>query len=266
MPYSDKDIEDILSQIYSGEVTERELPEQLYYAIADYLKKGLYKGFGGNLDKFADTPDFELLTELRENIYMFAAAKTAAQVKEISSQLVDGDHVRTLSEFQQIGRETLELWNDDWGRSEYITAVSSASMANKWADIERNKDVLPNLSYSTSGGDVCEICEPLDGITAPVDDPMWDDLLPPNHFNCMCVVTQEDADATLTPDDEKDGITNDSEDLMADTFKMNSGKDHVIFNEDHPYFDIAPKDKEYAQENFGLPIPSYQSELKTEMA
>lgn len=261
MPYSDEQIKALLDGIYEGSVTDDNLPEELYFAIADYLKEGVYKGFGGDLSDFKGKPDFELLTELRENIYMFSSAKTFQQVKDISSQLVDGDRIRTQSEFQKIGRETFETWNDDWGRSEYVTAISSASMASKWQDIERNKDILPNLSYSTSGGDVCDICAPLDGLTAPVDDPVWDDILSPNHFNCMCIITQEDADAELTPEDDKGELHENATDLMEPCFIMNSGKDKVIFDSDHSYFDIAKKDKSFAEENFGLPIPSVEQEI-----
>jgi hypothetical protein len=44
-------------------------------------------------------------------------------------------------------------------------------------------------------------------------------------------------------------------------FMMNSGKDGYIFKEKgegkHPYFDVAPGDKELAKRNFNLPIISH---------
>lgn len=252
--YSDEYIKQLLRSIYDGTYTAYDLPENLYLAIADYLKSALYEGFGGDLAHFEGTTDFALLEELRSSIYMFSAAKTFQQVKELSSQLVDGDRVRTLSEFNEIGRQTFALWNDDWGASEYKTAVASASMASKWNDIERSKDTLPNLAYSTIG-DACDICAPLDGLTLPVDAPEWDSILPPNHFNCMCIVTQEEADAIITPADEKDGVYNEVTDKMSDVFMMNSGKDKVIFSDEHPYFQVERKDKEFASNNFNLPIP-----------
>ena len=259
--FSDEYIAELLRQIYAGEITAYDLPESLYHGIADNLKTALYEGFGGNLSKFADTPDFELLTELRENIYMFSAAKTFQEVREISSLLTDGDRVRTRSEFNKIGAETFDKWNNDWGKSEYNTAIAQGSMANKWADIQRNKDVLPNLSYSTSGGDVCDICAPLDGLTLPVDAPEWDTIYPPNHFNCACLVTQEDEDAKITPDDDKDETMEKVTEEMSPVFMMNSGKDRVIFNDDHPYFDVARKDVPYAERNFDLPIPPVKEEM-----
>ena len=38
-------------------------------------------------------------------------------------------------------------------------------------------------------------------------------------------------------------------------FKMNPGKERVVFDKDHPYFDVAKKDVAFAKTNFGLPIP-----------
>jgi hypothetical protein len=254
-PFSDAQIEALLDGIYSGSITQYELPENLYFAIANYLKNGIYKGFGGNLKDFEGTPDFKLLTELRENIYMFSAAKTYQQVREISSLLTDGDRVRTESEFNKLGRATYDTWNNDWGKSEYRTAQASAELASKWADIEANKDILPILSYSTIG-DACGICKPLDGLTLPVDDKRWNTITPPNHFNCFCLLTQHEEDEKdITPTKQAAEVFETADSNMSDVFKMNSGKDGYIFSPEHPYFDVEPKDKKYAANNFDLPIP-----------
>ena len=41
MKYSEKQIEKLLKDIYSGEITEYALPDDLYFAISDYLKKAV---------------------------------------------------------------------------------------------------------------------------------------------------------------------------------------------------------------------------------
>ena len=43
MKFSKKEIESLIDGIYAGEITEYELPTNLYFAIADYLKSNLYK-------------------------------------------------------------------------------------------------------------------------------------------------------------------------------------------------------------------------------
>jgi len=254
MEYSDKQIKDLLDSIYEGEITEYDLPEDLYFAIADYLKKGLYKGFGGTLADF-EGKDLELLQELRNNIYMFSAAKTFKEVQDIASLLTnENGERRTSKEFNQIGSQTYDNWINNWGKTEYNTAVAQATMAGKWNEIQKNKDLLPYLTYSTIG-DACDICAPLDGMTAKVDDPIWDSVMPVIHFNCECIVSQEEDTATPTPDDEKEATVDEVTGNMDDVFKMNPGKDGYIFKDDHPYFEVDKGDEKFAKENYNLPIP-----------
>lgn len=254
MRYSSKQIKDFLDGIFEGDITSRELPEDLYMAISGYLKAGLYEGFGGNLTKFAGK-DLELLQELRENIYMFSAAKTFQEVKQISSFLVDeSGNRRSFSDFNKLGEKEYDKWNKTYAQSEYNTAIAQATMASKWNGIQANKDLLPYLTYSTIG-DACDICAPLDGMTAKVDDPIWSSVYPANHFNCMCIVTQEEDTVTPTPDDEKEAIVGAVTGEMDDMFLMNAGQDKYVFSPEHPYFQVEKKDMAFAKENYNLPIP-----------
>jgi SPP1 gp7 family putative phage head morphogenesis protein len=258
--YSEEQIQTLLYRIFSGDVTPYDLPASLYYAIADYLKRGLYKGYGGSLNDFdPSTADYALLDELRDNIYMFSAAKTFQQVRDMTDALVDeNDEIRSFSEFKDIAGDIFDQYNENWLEAEYDTAIGQAQNAVRWQEIEKNKDVLPILRYSAVGDDnTCEICAPLDGVTLPVDDDFWNEFMPSNHFRCRCGVEQLDdsAEEEVTGDDEAEELGDKVRQEMAPEFLMNPGKDHVIFNDEHPYFDIAPKDKGFAEENFGLPIP-----------
>lgn len=255
--YSDEYIKKLIADIYAGTVSEHDLPESLYHAIADYLKSGVYKGFGATIESVA-VGDAELLADLRENIYMFSAAKTYQQVKEMTEATIDNDgNVRNFNDFKKDADQIFDTYNKDYLKTEYDTAIGQSQMAVKWSDIEQQKDVLPYLAYSTIG-DACDICAPLDGLTAPVDDPIWDDIMPLNHFNCECIVEQmddEEGKASETPDDEKEEKYSKATDNMDDTFKMNPGKDGYVFSPDHPYFTVPKEDKEFARNNFDLPIP-----------
>jgi len=251
MKYTNKQIKNLLNGIEEGRINEYNLPEDLYFAIVDYLKKGVFEGFGSTLNNVLDQ-DKELLTELVENIHMFSGAKTYQQVKEINSLLVDEDgNIRSSSEFNKLGREQFDLWNDTWGETEYNTAIGQSQMASKWADIERNKDVLPNLEYSAvMDENTSDICEPLNGIIAPVDDPIWDTVSPLNHFNCRCTLLQVETDTTENYEDNAEQVEGD----MQDIFKHNAGKTGEIFTKQHPYFDVPAEDRAYAKRNFDLPI------------
>jgi hypothetical protein len=247
MKYSKKQVKNLLEGLYSGEINPDNLPEDLYFAIAEYLKSALYKGFGGGLSDFAfDGIDYQLLTELRENIYMFSAAKTYSEVAAMTDLLISDDTIRTFSDFRNEAIKIYEQYNVDWLKSEYNTAIASGEMAAKWNTILSQSDLLPNLRYSTTEV-ACPICAPLNDTVLPVNDAFWSTFYPPNHFNCVCVVLQEEADVKITQ------IPPDTSEAMQDVFKMNTGQDGVVFNEQSPYFTTAPKDK--GINNFGLPIP-----------
>lgn len=182
--YSDDQIKKYIDGIYAGTITEHKLPEDLYFAIADYLKSGLYSGFGGTLSDFSGK-DLELLSELRENTYMFSAAKTYQQTFDQKKLLFDEEgNLRSSKEFTQLAEKNFDTWNDAWGRSEYSTAVGQGAMASQWQRIEENKDILPILTFDATGEE-CPICQPFEGLSAPVDDPVWDWATPLLHFNCF---------------------------------------------------------------------------------
>ena len=157
--FADQYIAALIQGIFDGSITEYELPENLYYAIADYLKAGVYKGFGTDftkltkqineeiLTKFSEG-DLELLTELRTNVYMFSGAKTYQQVKEMTEKLIGEDgKIIPFGEFKEAASEIFDTYNVDYLKSEYDTAIAGAQEAVKWESIEKNKDILPLVIY-----------------------------------------------------------------------------------------------------------------------
>jgi SPP1 gp7 family putative phage head morphogenesis protein len=255
--YSKRQISHLIEAIFEGRITTGNLPEDLYFAIANELKANLYKGFGGSLDDFElGTKDYELLEELRTNIYMFSGAKTYQQVAEMSAAIAD---TGTFSEFKKSAIETFDRYNIDWARAEYNTCVGQAQIARQWNEIEANKDTFPYLRYSAvMDANTSEICAPLNDVTLPVDDPLWNSYSPLNHFNCRCTLEQVDKyeDVKLTDKDKVKEIEKELNDTVQTEFKMNPGKDGYIFSPDHAYFEVAPKDRGYAANNFDLPIPN----------
>lgn len=274
MEFTKKQIEWLLLGVYKGKITQNNLPRDLYFAIADYLKIGVYQGFGGSLNSISkdisngsrSIGDLDLLNQLRTNVYMFSGAKVFQQIREMSlaSKIVtDEGVIRPFNDFRKDALGIYEQYNVDWLKTEYNTAIGQAQEAAKWQKIEEQKDILPYLKYSAViDSRTSEICRPLDGIVAPVNDPIWKKIAPLNHFNCRCLLLQ------LNAEDGKQEQTNkllkltkvaETESQMQDLFKMNAGKDGYIFKKDHPYFEVQPKDKQYAKDNFGLPIPKKDS-------
>lgn len=255
MNYTPEQIDQFIAAIEAGTVDAYALPEDLYLAIAEHLKEAVLEGFG--TITFDNT---DLVKQLVTNTYMFSAAKTYQQTKEISSLLVDeAGNVRPFAQFQRLARDKFALWNDVWGKTEYETAIGQAQMASKWQVIEDQKDVVPNLRYrAIIDPNTSDICRPLNNLCAPVDDPIWDKISPLNHFNCRCLLLQ----TTDKPTTGYKRTAKKVEAQMQDVFKSNPGKTSQIFTKAHPYFDVPKKDKAYAKRNFDLPIPDIKLEPK----
>lgn len=189
--YSDQKIGSLLESIWEGKVNPYFLPKDLYSAIADNLKSGLYEGYGANLDNVEALYGLkakELLVDLRENIYQFAAAKTFHQVEEMSSLLVGG---LTFDDFKVKALEIFGKYNESWLETEYNTAIGQAEMARKWDEVEKQKEIFPYLKYNAvNDSHTSDICRPLDNIIRPVGDKFWSEFSPLNHFNCRCVIEQ----------------------------------------------------------------------------
>lgn len=190
MKYTDEQIEDLIAGIYAGTITEYDLPRDLYFATAEYLEKAIYKGFGNTVIELTGKP-YELLVELRENIYIFSAAKTFTQVRELTDLLYNDEGVKGFSAFKKDALQLYEQYNVNWLRTEYDTAIGQAQSAERWQQIEEQADVLPMLKYSAViDKNTSDICRPLDGIVLPVNDKFWNTHAPLNHFNCFEFGTQ----------------------------------------------------------------------------
>ena len=250
----------MIKGIEDGTITPRDLPEGYYKAVTDYLKKAVLTGFGEKPQGYIEK-DAVLLEELLTNVYTFGAAKTFQQTLAISSLLVDeGGNVRSSREFNSLARSLYDNWNDNYGKTEYVTAIGQADMAAKWSYIEQTKDVLPNLKYSAIiDPNTSDICRPLNGIVAPVGDPIWNSIAPLNHFNCRCTLIQVDSPATLGNESKAKQV----EDQMQPLFINNSGKTGLIFPKDHPYYEVAKEYRTFAKQNFGLPLPKIDIPVKT---
>ena len=255
MKYNDKQIEDLLAGIYDGRYTDRELPEDLYFAIADYLKKGIYEGYGGVPKKFKGKT-LDNILELRENIYLFSSAKTYQYTR--STKLALRDEQGTIKSFSKFKQDVLPIYkeyNVDWLQAEYVTTIGQSQSARQWQTIQETKDILPYLTYDAiEDRNTSDICRPLDGITLPVDDPFWIKYSPLNHFRCRCIRRQA-SEAEVTRSGKVKDATDISDPLMQKVFKSNPGVDGEIFTKSHPYFDVPKEDKSFAKNNFNLPIP-----------
>lgn len=235
---------DIVLGVFRGKYTTKKLPKTYYRGVASDLMGAVSKGMGGD----------KTFTDLREsldlNAQAFAGAKTYNLVKELQ---VAAQGVKRFSDFETIGNSIVSKF-DNWGDAETNTALQQTLQAKQWQVITEDSDLFPLLKYSTIG-DACLICRPLDGIVAPVNSPIWRKIYPCNHYNCYCIVTQEtQGSADLTEKGRLTELAADSERLMSPVFLSNAGITKELFTKDHPYFDIPKADRNFAKQNFGLPV------------
>ena len=259
--------ENIFTGIWAGAITVFSLPVILFSDTFKELEKGLFRGFGGNLDDFEEgSREFILLTKLRDNLNFFSAAKTFQNVRDTAVFRLDEGQLRPFNEFRQDAKKIFDKYNEDWLKTEFDTVVAASQSADQWQDIDKDEKTLPLLKYQTVGDDrVRPQHAAWDGIVKPVNDPFWDTRMPPNDFNCRCIVVQ------LEPKEEK--ITNLGERLErvkretegkitslgnpSELFSINPGKVPFIFKDKgtspHPYFKVSRTFDDLKRRNFNMP-------------
>lgn len=246
----DEIIDRLIDQIRRGEIRPGDIDPELFNLVAAELWRGVQKGYGVKLDS-AKGSEIGMLKALRTDVYIFSGFKNYHFLRAATDLLIDTENnrIRTFDLFRSEILKLNSTYNINFLRTEYNYAVASAQMAHKWQDIVDNKGALPLLKYETVGdARVRAAHAALDGVVKPVDDPFWDHYMPPNSWNCRCTVRQLDAgEITQTEPDKLPQLT--------EMFRINSGKQAVVFPRNHPYYKVDPADQDRADNNFDLPIP-----------
>lgn len=248
--FSDDEVDRIVYDIYIGTITLRSLDVHSYLKVARKLTDGVFEGFGKNIDGLLfNSPDYQMLSDLRENVYIFSGAKNYQQTRLISSLLTEKDAISSFGDFKKKATNIFNDYNRNYLTAEYNSAIAQSRSASQWMEIEKDKDVLPFLQYRTAGdGRVRPEHAQLDGIVKKVGDRFWDQYFPPNGWNCRCGTISLDEG---TPTNTKGLVVEN----VPDIFRFNAGKQRIVFSPKHPYFDVADRDKEFAKRNFNLPLP-----------
>ena len=258
--------EEIFRDIWREAITVFALPLVLFTDTFEQLQKALFRGFGANLDDFAEgTREFILLTKLKDNLNRFSAAKTFQNVRDTVVFRLDEGQLRPFNEFRTDAKKIYDQYNENWLKTEFETVVANAQAADQWIDAQRDKKTLPLLKYQTAGDErVRPLHASWDGIVKPVDDTFWDTRYPPNGFNCRCQAIQlEEGEEPITSLGErlekvkretKGEIT--SLDNTDELFSINSGKTPFVFKDKgtspHPYFKVPKNMEDFKRRNFGL--------------
>ena len=256
--FTEADYDRIIHEIIVGIITVYSLDYATYSKTAKLLTQGVFKGYGKTITEVGvGSTDYKMLFDLRQNVHIFSAAKTYQQTRaieakllELNQALTEGDRIKSFEEFRKDAKKILVDYNKNYLRTEYNSAILQSTSASRWVGFEENKHLYPNLTYHTVGDQRVRYSHAiLDGITRPVGDKFWNKVNPQNDWGCRCMLLPSDSEVKVS---EVDHINID--DHVNPVFQFNPGKARRVFSPKHPYFDVAPKDKDWAKQNFGLPL------------
>lgn len=228
-------------------ISPEQLNEKSVLHQVEQYAKGLKLPNGESfIEPKFDAPDYAFRHKIRENLFMFAGAKTYNTLRDMNDLLVkkDGSLVsfaefqRNINTYRNDVLKINERYNSQYLKAEYNTAKAMAYSARRWASFQDNRDILPNLKYRAVDDKVTRAThKALDGYIRHIDDPIWNTLAPPNDWQCRCWLE----------------ATNESETLGERTlaipkaFQFNPGKQETFFSPDHPYYKKAAADGKLKQ-------------------
>ena len=165
--------------------------------LFEYLSGDLVKAFreGWQNTKLADRAsitlqysieDDALKTAMEMNLYRFSAAKTIAEAQALNQLFRESS---SYADFEKKASAICAKFNKTWQRTEYDTAYLSAQSASRYQQLIRKAKVFPYWQYRAIHD---EHTRPehmkLDGVVLPAGDKLWDQIYPPNGWNCRCRV------------------------------------------------------------------------------
>lgn len=226
-----------VARVYAGGGA-KDIDPDIINATAIELKKGLKKGYKKDFkDLDVDSPDFEMLANLENNVYQFATAKNYQDMRLLTDALTnEAGELLSFTEFRDVAETQFLKFNEDWLESEYSTAISGSMNAARWTDYTKNAKAMPFLRYSTAGDSlVRDSHAAFDGTVKRIDDNFWENYYPPNGWRCRCTTSQTGG-STETPD----GAIVYPE--VQPMFRTNLAKQGLMFPKNHPYYNEVPKE------------------------
>ena len=230
-------------------------PRELIGEINRVLSVGVDKGIAAATLKY-ELPE-TVIAALRQNTWVFSGMKTFHELQQASELLITAEgEVKSFDAFKIDVQDINDEYNINYLNTEYNFAQQSAQTAARWQDYEKDGDRYL-LQFRTAGdGKVRPDHEELNDTTLPLDDPFWNEYVPPLDWNCRCMVIQVGKDAGPVSNSE-DAITKGEAATTnmvngvnkSAMFRFNPGKTLDIFPEKHPYLarESSPKDIKNAQ-------------------
>ena len=181
---------------------------ELFQFISENLLKAIDKGFAkgdsrqlSDLNFGYDATDDAFRLAMQMNIFHFSAAKDLAEMQTLN-QIFRESH--SFAEFYREATKKVDVFNKDWLKTEYGTAVNVCENAQTYRRLWKKRAIFPYWEYKTAGDDkVREEHRTLDGVILPAEDKAWDKIYPPNGWNCRCYVVARLRNALPKEEDER---------------------------------------------------------------
>ncbi|WP_339680021.1 phage minor head protein [Cyclobacterium marinum] len=239
------EVEKIIIAIHAGKISKNQVPEKLVDLVYKELDKAVLSGYG-SLKRETDS---QMITALKDNVFSFSTAKEFQFIQEAFSRLTlpDGT-VKPFAQFREDVLKVHEKYNVSWLQTEHQAATSNAQIASRWQDVQANKSASPLLKFRAVM-DARSRHKKYNGIVRPVDDPIWNWLIPILDWGCRCTVNSTSV-GELTPVDK---LPNNKD--IRPAFRFNPGKEKMVFSESHPYFMVDGSAVQDMRKNWGLKRP-----------
>ena len=146
-------------------------------------------------DKVSLTPEEFYKLDAKARFKAFTVAKLTGldAIERVKQILIKSptkeDFIKNVQKDELLRKVGFHKENPFYLETVYRTNITSAYNAGRWAQIERNKDIIKYLRYVAIDDDrTTPICRALNGTTLPPDDSFWKKYTPPQHFNCRSTI------------------------------------------------------------------------------
>jgi len=243
--------DDFIEKVFKDELKDGQIHEGYYFRVAQKLTEAVMRGLGGSSFKATDYRN-TLKAYLEENIFAFSAAKTFAKMQFFKSKMTDdkGDVV-SYNAFRNAVIPINRAFDDNYLRAEYNSAISMAQSADKWQSLQQYE----LLEYrAVIDNKVRKSHKDLNGKIFKSDDPLLNEIFPPNDWGCRCTMIPAPVGAKADKQSVLIGATKSAN--VKPYFKRNVGKSKMIFDENkHPYMQYksgGEPNNLLAQDNYNL--------------
>lgn len=195
--------------IWAGKIKPGDVNKNITSIVGKELTSAAELGYNKNLkDVIPGTEDYRLLSRFEMNSHKFSAFKNHRLISELKNYA--NDKAVTKKQFDDIAAMLNNTYHKNYLATEKQHTLASSQMAERWQDIQRDKEYFPYLKYVTAGDERVRATHVArDGVTKKVDDHWWKRNYPPlpGQYGCRCTVEQlYKADETRLNKDNQ-GIT-----------------------------------------------------------